>query len=1008
MADRTLTINHADGDSETYTIKRDKFAGVRSMSVDGNTVTVDHTAIPKDVAKETTFGGSKSITVKREIEPLLSEVVGGASAAYSLRDLNDKAGNNKVVRVRRASDNHEKDFRAKEIKDIETWVNAQTVLPLDIQELEADGRTGALVEAAAAYSLRNLSNSYAGDVVEVRRNTDGSTQDFNATEVSDNTLTDWVNTSFADDLPLDTSSGAAAAYSLRNLSSSFTGSVVEVRRSSDGEEDSFTASDVADGTLEDWVGLAEWDDSASVDSTGDWEAVDSTISHSVDKYVLTYTANTQWAILNILPSLTNNNPITISVDVKNGTSGNAAVYLGASNVGSGNQTLGQIGTTSDSWQTLTATFNATSSTFNKPSIRFDMTSGTVEFKNFSISQTVNGFVSKWYDQSGNANHATQGTNAFQPKIVDSGTLVSGGLDFDGVDDFLTSLNSSLTDYTFAGVYTVKTIRDNAGFLGKGIGSNREFFVRMKSDGKVEHRVYSTGSSSTFDTIASSASAISADTAAIIAGSFNGTTNAIRLDINDTVLTATSSVGLYAGTSSLTIPRVLGNAANTAVAEFIIYDSDQSDKLRAIEENIGDHYGITLASFSNDGFVKTWYDQSGNTNHATQAVDASQPKIVDGGSLVTGGLDFDGADDQLDFTALNATDLAIFSVVQFDSVSGQERILGEDSSNSEGFGIANATTGFFRASGGSAAQPALNATVSTSGAFLYSANRASNTLGFFTQGVASATATNSDAFNANSIGGATNPVDGSIQEIIIYDSDQSDNRTAIEANIGEVYSIDLPSGVDTGYDQVDGFVETWYDQSGNGNDAVQQVSGSQPKIVDAGVLVSGGIEFDGVNDRLTCSSLYSSDISIFNVVTTSNTVITSNYMRMIHLCDGSDSFQITRGGTTDIGKLISKNTAFQSGTTSFLHGDINGENLISAITSSTDTDAFVDGSLQSSSSASIVGSGNNATTTIGARDDLVSSTFFAGSHAELIIYASDQSDNRVAIETNINDHYDIYA
>ena len=32
MADRTLTINHADGGSETYTINRDKFAGVREMS----------------------------------------------------------------------------------------------------------------------------------------------------------------------------------------------------------------------------------------------------------------------------------------------------------------------------------------------------------------------------------------------------------------------------------------------------------------------------------------------------------------------------------------------------------------------------------------------------------------------------------------------------------------------------------------------------------------------------------------------------------------------------------------------------------------------------------------------------------------------------------------------------------------------------------------------------------------------------------------------------------------
>ena len=205
---------------------------------------------------------------------------------------------------------------------------------------------------------------------------------------------------------------------------------------------------------------------------------------------------------------------------------------------------------------------------------------------------------------------------------------------------------------------------------------------------------------------------------------------------------------------------------------------------------------------------------------------------------------------------------------------------------------------------------------------------------------------------------------------------------------------------------DGFVTSWYDQSGNDNDATQGTAASQPKIVDAGVLVSDGIKFDGVDDALTCSSLYSSDISIFNVATTSNTVNTNNYMRMIHLCDGSDSFQITRGGTTDIGKLISKNTAFQSGTTSFLHGDINGENLISAITSSTDTDAFVDGSLQSNGSTSL-GSGNSATTTIGARDDLLNSSFFAGSYAEIIIYNSDQSANRAAIETNINNHYDIY-
>ena len=75
MADETLTINNADGSSKTYTINRDKFAGVRSMQVNGQTVTVDRTAVPKEQDRETTFGGTQSITVKRDIDPLLNKVV---------------------------------------------------------------------------------------------------------------------------------------------------------------------------------------------------------------------------------------------------------------------------------------------------------------------------------------------------------------------------------------------------------------------------------------------------------------------------------------------------------------------------------------------------------------------------------------------------------------------------------------------------------------------------------------------------------------------------------------------------------------------------------------------------------------------------------------------------------------------------------------------------------------------------------------------------------------------
>lgn len=46
---------------------------------------------------------------------------------------------------------------------------------------------------------------------------------------------------------------------------------------------------------------------------------------------------------------------------------------------------------------------------------------------------------------------------------------------------------------------------------------------------------------------------------------------------------------------------------------------------------------TLATWvgaGNDGFVHTWYDQSGNNNNATQTSTSLQPKIVSAGALIT--------------------------------------------------------------------------------------------------------------------------------------------------------------------------------------------------------------------------------------------------------------------------------------------------------------------------------------------------------------------------------------
>ena len=67
----------------------------------------------------------------------------------------------------------------------------------------------------------------------------------------------------------------------------------------------------------------------------------------------------------------------------------------------------------------------------------------------------------------------------------------------------------------------------------------------------------------------------------------------------------------------------------------------------------------------------------------------------------------------------------------------------------------------------------------------------------------------------------------------------------------------------------GFVTTWYDQSGNGNDATQTTASDQPQIVSSGsVILDNGkpsIQFDNTNDFLNTSTFTSlSNASYFMV------------------------------------------------------------------------------------------------------------------------------------------------
>ena len=203
----------------------------------------------------------------------------------------------------------------------------------------------------------------------------------------------------------------------------------------------------------------------------------------------------------------------------------------------------------------------------------------------------------------------------------------------------------------------------------------------------------------------------------------------------------------------------------------------------------------------------------------------------------------------------------------------------------------------------------------------------------------------------------------------------------------------------------GFVETWYDQSGNGNDATQSVTTAQPKIVDGGSLVAGGLEFDNVDDTMVTintESFGTSSRSIFAVCSPASIGANS---------DGI--VQLSTNSAQGAGWFLAPELATRTNSITWISStpaSTVSNNLISNIYTSGNLHAgnamWLDGTSVTRTSGTD-GAINTTTSVITIGSGLSGSNPFDGAIAEVIIYKSDQSSNRVAIETNINDHYNIY-
>jgi hypothetical protein len=321
---------------------------------------------------------------------------------------------------------------------------------------------------------------------------------------------------------------------------------------------------------------------------------------------------------------------------------------------------------------------------------------------------------------------------------------------------------------------------------------------------------------------------------------------------------------------------------------------------------------------------------------------------------------------------------------------------------------------------------------------------------------------STVFNINSIGNYTTfptyNYTGDLQEILIYSDDRSANRAPISSNINTYYQIywqgngtallDSYSGASAAYslrnlssaytgplirvrrssDNLErdiygtfrgdldlaaltsfvgansGFVTTWYDQSGTGRHATQATAGSQPRIVNAGAVDTLNGKPAVYNTSTTGMSFTPITLTNFTVLWVSkrdNTVTTQSIMLAGNTANymGDDTDDMGNPVAFVSGGSIVRNTlnnTSPSGLETTYHlSYINRRNSTEAVGQFNNSNNSYNNSVLSTSS------------TLSSIANYGSNYNYLGNIQEILMYSDDRSSSRTGMSSNINNYYKIY-
>ncbi len=198
---------------------------------------------------------------------------------------------------------------------------------------------------------------------------------------------------------------------------------------------------------------------------------------------------------------------------------------------------------------------------------------------------------------------------------------------------------------------------------------------------------------------------------------------------------------------------------------------------------------------------------------------------------------------------------------------------------------------------------------------------------------------------------------------------------------------------------DGFVTTWYDQSGNSNNATQSTASSQPKIVNSGSVITengkASLSYDGSDDGLTIATPVNLNAEFFTPLVYKSTRSSSEDY-VLYGDSGASRFRLYDYQT----KIYIDNTTYTFSSSSNF-----GTQYLWNCEANTNNELIVYRNNSALGVSQDIPSDDDFI--IGFVGDDPGSRNFTGFMQEVVLYAQDESTNRVGINTNINDYYSIY-